>query len=104
MPLPDHKKLRPIESEDTELLSPTSRFVYQEYEAQELVGPKLYHKHTGKLAVSLKAATWITPGCLMHTFYVELHNGYVIGEDEYLEWWKTYKVAGKYYSERFQFF
>ena len=40
----------------------------------------------------------------MHTFYVELHNGYVIGEDEYLEWWKTYKVAGKYYSERFQFF
>lgn len=40
----------------------------------------------------------------MHTFYVELHNGYVIGDDEYLEWWKTYKVAGKYHSERFQFF
>lgn len=63
--------------------------------------------------MSLKAATWIdynwsleriSPAYLMHTFYVELHNGYVIGDDEYLEWWKTYKVAGKYHSERFQFF
>ena len=61
--------------------------------------------------MSLKAATWIDynwgghrPAYLMHTFYVELHNGYVIGDDEYLEWWKTYKVAGKYHSERFQFF
>ena len=62
--------------------------------------------------MSLKATPWIyykwddlkSPAYLMHTFYVELHNGYVIGDDEYLEWWKTYKVAGKYHSERFQFF
>ena len=40
----------------------------------------------------------------MHTFYVELHNGYVIGEDSYLEWYKTQEVGNKYYSERFQFF
>ena len=28
----------------------------------------------------------------------------MIGEDSYLEWYKTYKVAEKYRSERFQFF
>ena len=55
--------------------------------------------------MTLKTATWeIGDYWLQHTFYVELHNGYVIGEDSYLEWYKTYKVADKYYSERFQFY
>ena len=62
MPLPEHKKLRPIGSEDSEILSPTSRAFYEGFdEDKELVGPKLYLEHfPDKLAVSLKVATWIT--------------------------------------------
>ena len=62
MPLPEHKKLRPIGSEDSEILSPASRAFYEGFDAsRDLVGPKLYHKHfPDKLAVSLKVATWIT--------------------------------------------
>ena len=55
--------------------------------------------------MTLKTATWVHKDTwLKHTFYVELHNGYVIGEDSYLEWYKTQEVANKYYSERFQFY
>ena len=57
IPLPEHKKLRPMGSQDGELLSPSSRVEVSGI----LVGPKLYHKHyPDKLAVTLKAATWVS--------------------------------------------
>ena len=102
IPLPGYKKLRPLSSDD-ELLKPSNT-------SDELVGPKIYHKRfPKKLAVTLKAATWVDfnnhrPSYLYHTFYLELHNGYVIGDDEPIEWYKTYLIAGKYYAERFQLF
>ena len=60
--------------------------------------------------MDLKTATWVDADTesgfskIYHTYYIELHNGYVLGANEYLEFWRVEEVSNKYRAQRFQFY